>query len=309
VKSRPLSQKRAITIKEIDMRYEGKVYRPWMEADSLLIQSTLGCTHNKCTFCSMFDDKRFGIRKIEDIFQDIDDARNVVPHVHSIFLIDGNVLALKTEFLLKILNKVTETFPECSKISLYAGFNDLRRKSVEDLTALKQAGLTMAYTGLESGDPLTLERIKKGLTPEQAEKGMVQAKAAGIDILVSIIFGIGGRERSREHIVATTRLLNIMKPEQIAPMALAVQPGTELAKQVETGEFIQANPLQILEEEKYLLENLTGFETIYWGDHANNIVSSRGFLPEFQKRFIEKIDHAIATHPVAQQDELVTSPW
>jgi radical SAM superfamily enzyme YgiQ (UPF0313 family) len=141
------------------------------------------------------------------------------------------VLALKTAFLLKILNKITATFPECSKIALYAGFNDLRRKSVEDLKELKRAGITIAYTGLESGDPVILERIKKGLTPGQAEQGMAKAKAAGIDILVSIIFGIGGKERSREHIVETTRLLNIMKPEQIAPMALAIQPGTELEKE------------------------------------------------------------------------------
>ena len=291
------------------MYYEGKIYRPWMEANSLLIQTTLGCTHNKCTFCDMFREKRFRIRKIREIFKDIDEARQTFPHIRSIFLIDGNVLALKTEFLLKILNKITETFPECSKIALYAGFNDLRRKSVEDLKELKQAGLTLAYTGLESGDPVTLERIKKGLTPEQAEKGMAKAKAAGIDILVSIIFGIGGKERSREHIVETTRLLNIMKPEQIAPMALAIQPGTELAKQVETGEFIQATPLQILEEEKYLLENLAGFETIYWGDHGNNIVSSRGILPESQEQFLRKIDHAIASHPVTKQEILETSPW
>ena len=291
------------------MYYEGKIYRPWPEANSLLIQTTLGCTHNKCTFCDMFREKRFGIRKIEEIFKDIDKARQIFPHVRSLFLIDGNVLALKTEFLVKILRKISSTLPECSKIALYAGLNDLRRKSVDDLKELKQAGVTLAYTGLESGDPVTLKRIKKGLTPEQAEKGMAKAKAAGIEILVSIIFGIGGKERSREHIVETTRLLNIVKPEQIAPMALAIQPGTELAKQVETGEFIQATPLQILEEEKYLLENLAGFETIYWGDHGNNIVSSRGILPEYQEQFLRKIDHAIASHPVTKQEILVTSPW
>ena len=291
------------------MYYEGKTYRPWPEADSILIQTTLGCTHNKCTFCNMFREKRFRIRKLEEIFKDIDEARQIVPQVGSIFLIDGNVLALKTAFLLKILKKITATFPECSKIALYAGLNDLRRKSVEALTELEQAGLTLAYTGLESGDPVTLERIKKGLTPEQAEKGMAKAKAAGIDILVSIIFGIGGRDRSREHIVQTTRLLNIMKPEQIAPMALAVQPGTELAKQVETGAFIQTTPLQILDEEKYLLENLADFETLYWGDHSNNIVSSKGRLPESQKRFLKRVDHAIASHPATQEEVLVTSPW
>ncbi len=162
---------------------------------------------------------------------------------------------------------------------------------------------------MESGDPVTLERIRKGLTPEQAQKGMAKAKAAGIDILVSIILGIGGKERSREHIVETTRLLNIIKPEQIAPMALAIQPGTELERQVETGAFIQASPLQILEEEKYLLENLAGFETIYWGDHANNIVASKGRLPTSRELFLGKIDHAIASHPVTKQEVLVTSPW
>jgi len=291
------------------MHYEGKVYRPWPEANSLLIQTTLGCTHNTCTFCDMFREKKFRIRKIEEIYRDIEQARQIYPHIRSIFLIDGNVLALKTEFLLNILMKITATFPECKKISLYAGLNDFRRKSVEDLKKLKQAGLALAYTGLESGDRATLERIKKGLTPEQAERGMAIAKAAGIDVLVSIIFGIGGKERSRPHIVATTRLLNVMQPEQLAPMALAIQPGTELAKQVETGDFIQATPLQILEEEKYLLENLSDFDTYYWGDHANNIVSSRGRLPESRDLFLEKIDHAIANHPVTEDEVLVTSPW
>ena len=291
------------------MHYEGKIYRPWPEAHSLLIQTTLGCTHNTCTFCDMFREKRFRIRKIEEIFKDIEEARLIYPYISSIFLIDGNVLALKTEFLLKVLVKITATFPECTKIALYAGLNDLRRKSVEELKRLKQAGLALVYTGLESGDRVTLERIKKRLTPEQAQKGMEKAKAAGIDVLVSIIFGIGGQERSRQHIVATTKLLNIMKPEQLAPMALTIQPGTELEKQVETGEFIQATPLQILAEEKYLLENLAGFETIYWGDHGNNIVSSRGRLPASRELFLGKINHAIANHPVTEQEVLVTSPW
>ncbi len=290
------------------MYYEGKVYRPWIEADSLLIQTTLGCTHNKCTFCDMFRDKSFRIRDIEEVFKDIDEARNTYRPIRSIFLIDGNVLALKTSFLLKILEKITSTIPECSKISLYAGLNDLRRKSIEELTELKQAGLTLAYTGLESGDRVVLERIQKGLTPEQAEEGMARAKAAGIEILASFIFGIGGKERSQKHIVATTRLLNTMQPEQLAPMALTIQPGTILANQVETGEFIQATPLQILEEEKYFLENMT-FNTFYWGDHGNNIVSAKGKLPDSREVFLQKIEHAIANHPVTEQDILLTSPW
>ena len=138
---------------------------------------------------------------------------------------------------------------------------------------------------------------------------MAKAKAAGIDILVSVIFGIGGKERSREHIVETTRLLNLMKPQQIAPMALTIQPGTELTREIEAGEFILPTPLQILEEEKYLLENLADFDTFYWGDHGNNIVSSKGRLPASRELFLEEIDHAISTHPITKQYVLQTFAW
>lgn len=291
------------------MYYEGKVYRPWMEADSFLIQTTIGCTHNKCTFCDMFREKKFRIRKIEDIFTDIDDARKLLGRVRSLFLIDGNVLALKTDFLVDVLNTVTSTFPECEKISVYTGLNDLRRKSVKELQRLKKAGLDKVYTGLESGDEATLNLVRKGLTGEQAVEGMAHAKAAGIEVLLSIIFGLGGKERSKEHIVETTKLLNILQPEELAPMALTIQPGTVLKDQVESGEFTQATPLQILEEEKYLLENLDDFKMIYWGDHGNNIASMRGELPANRESFLKKVDAAIAHHPVCKQEILHTTPW
>lgn len=291
------------------MNYEGKIYRPWMEADSLLIQTTLGCTHNKCTFCDMFREKRFRIRELDDIFRDIEEARSYIRHLPSIFLVDGNVLALKTDRLLLILNKITETFPECREISLYAGLNDLRRKSVEELKILRNAGLTKVYTGLESGDLPTLEFIKKGLTPDQAQEGMRHAKEAGIAVLISIIFGIGGKERSKTHIVETTKLLNILQPEELAPMALTIQPGTVLARQAASGEFTQATPVQILEEEQYLLRNLGDFEVKYWGDHGNNIETLRGMLPACRNHFLEKIEYAMAHHPVTREDVLRTSPW
>lgn len=290
------------------MYYEGKVYRPWPEANSVLIQTTLGCTNNKCTFCDMFREKKFRIRTIEDVFKDIEETRKFYPHVKSIFLIDGNVLAVKTEFLVQILEKIESTFPECERIALYGGLNDFERKSVEELKTLKQAGLTMAYAGLESGDPVVLERIKKGMTPEQAQTGMAKAKEAGIEMLLSFILGLGGKERSREHIVETTRLLNLMQSEEIAPMALTIQPGTELEREVEAGEFILPTPLQILEEEKYLLENLD-FATMYWGDHGNNIVPMRGMLPRSQRLFLQEVEKAIATHPVTQEEVLQTFAW
>lgn len=290
------------------MNYEGKVYRPWIEAQSILIQTTLGCSVNTCTFCSMFDDKRFKVRPIEDVFSDIEQARAMYPRVSSIFLIDGNVMAARTDYLLKVLDKLSSTFPECKKISLYSGLNDFRRKSLNELKELKGAGLSMAYSGLESGDALILERIKKQMTPKQALEGMALAKEAGIEVLLSFIFGLGGRERSKEHIVATTELLNQLKPEQIAPMALAVQPGTELEREVRSGTFTMPSQLQVLEEEKYLLEHLD-IDTFYWGDHGNNLVSQKGPLISLQSQFLDNINNAIAANPMASKNTIQTFAW
>lgn len=290
------------------MTYEGKVYRPWPEANSLLIQVSIGCSNNNCTFCDMFTDKTFRRRSFDDISKDIDEARRVHSSVKSIFLIDGNVMVLKTDFLLQVVTKIKETFPELERLALYSEFNDFRRKSLDQLKQLKAAGVDMAYVGLESGDSVVLENIKKKMTFEQAVEGAALAKEAGIEVLASFIFGLGGKSRSKEHIEETVRLLNILKPEQIAPMALAIQPGTELEREVNAGEFIQATPMQILEEEKYLLENMH-FETYYWGDHGNNISPMRGPFPNAKDAFLNEINTSIASNPVTKQEILATNPW
>ncbi len=291
------------------MHYEGKIYRPWMEAQSVLIQTTLGCSNNQCTFCTMFDDKQFKVRKLGDIFKDIAIARVRYPKVESIFLIDGNVMAMRTEKLIAILDKIKETFPELKNLALYSCFNDFRRKSISELKEIRSAGLTTAYSGLESGDPLVLERIKKGMTREHAIEGMDMAREADIKVLVSFIFGLGGRERSKEHAENTTSLLNIMRPNAIAPMALAIQPGSELEHEVARGEFVLPTPLQILNEEKYLLENMDDFPCYYWGDHGNNIASMRGVWPEVRQPFLDNINKHIQYNPMAKKNVIETYAW
>ena len=290
------------------MQFVGKVYRPWMEANSVLIQTTLGCSINTCTFCTMFDDKRFKVRAIEDVFADIEQTRRMYPVVKSIFLIDGNVLAARTDFLLKVIDKIKHTFPELEHLAMYSGLNDFRRKSVSELVELKQAGLDTAYSGLESGDEVVLKRIKKHLTPSQAVEGALMAKEAGIEVLQSFIFGLGGRYRSQQHIEATVDLLNQMQPEQIAPMALAVQPGSELEREVNAGEFVLPTEMQLLEEEKYLLENMN-FNTVYWGDHGNNMIQMRGMFPESKPFFLKHLNEAIAKNPGAQENVIQTFAW
>ncbi|WP_028771390.1 radical SAM protein [Shewanella waksmanii] len=291
------------------MRYQGKVYRPWPEAESVLIQTTLGCSNNQCTFCNMFSDKRFSVRPLDAIFADIDTARATYPKVESIFLIDGNVMAMRSELLLQVLNKIASTFPEIRNIAMYAGFNDLRRKSVEQLKAMHAAGLTMIYTGLESGDDQVLKQINKQMTAAHAIEGMAMAKAAGIKVLASFIFGLGGKFRSMEHIKATTDLVNILQPEEIAPMALAIQPGTELEKQVQRGEFVMPSPQDIVNEERYLLENLADFDCYYWGDHGNNLSPMRGMLPHNRQHFLSKLAMAEQHHPTMGQNVIQTFAW
>ncbi len=291
------------------MNYVGKVYRPWMEANSLLIQVTLGCSHNDCSFCNMYRDKpKFRIRKLEDIFKDLEKVRKTYYSVKDFFLIDGNVMVIKAKHIIQIINKIKELFPESENISLYSQYNDFRLKTVDELKAIKAAGLTKAYVGLESGDAKVLKDTTTGMTPEQAIEGAAKAKEAGIRVLASFIFGLGGRYRSKEHIIETTKLLNVLQPEEIAPMALAIQPGTPLAEEVENGKFIQATPLQILQEEKYLLKNLS-INTVYWGNHGNNIVPMKGDLPEMQTQFLDYIKRTITTHPVTKEEVLLTNPW
>lgn len=291
------------------MHYEGKIYRPWMEAESVLIQTTLGCSNNQCTFCTMFDDKRFKVRELDDIFKDIEEARLIYRKVESIFLIDGNVMAMRTDKLLKILDKIRATFPELKHLALYSGFNDFRRKSISELKELRSAGLTTAYSGLESGDPIVLKRIKKGMTRAHAIKGMELAREADIQVLASFIFGLGGRERSKEHAENTTSLLNIMQPDAIAPMALAIQPGSALEREVTRGEFVLPTPLQILDEEKYLLENMDDFPCYYWGDHGNNIATMRGVWPQSRDKFLGNLNQHIAHNPMAKKNVIETYAW
>lgn len=292
------------------MRYEGKVYRPWIEADSELIQVTIGCSNNNCTFCTMFDDKKFRTRPIDEVYKDIEELRATRAKVESIFLIDGNVMVLATKYLLKVIGKIKELFPEIKNIAMYSELNDLKRKSVEELISLKQAGLDKVYSGLESGDEIVLQKIQKGMSVDDAIEGMKKAKDAGIEVLLSFIFGLGGKDRSKEHIEETTRLLNIMQPQEIAPMALAVQPNSQLADEIKSEKFIQATATQVYEEEKYLLENLEDFETYYWGDHGNNIAPQKGHLPLLRKHFLENLNEAFYKSKYIKKDEpLHTFSW
>ena len=214
------------------MRYKGKVYRPPSEAYSLIVQVTYGCSHNRCAFCDMYDDKHFAMRPMEEIREDFEMARRVYRHVDRVFLADGDALMRKTDDLVQILGLVYGLFPECERVTCYASPTSLQIKSEEDLRLLREKGLKMVYMGLESGCDAVLERMNKGHTTAEIIAAGQKARRSGLQLSVTAISGLGSRELWREHAVETARAFNAMNPEYIGLLTLMVEPGTPLEKWV-----------------------------------------------------------------------------
>ena len=221
------------------MRYEGAVYRPPSEAGSLIIQLTIGCARNKCTFCAMFKDKKFRVRKLDEVVADLEEARRYYKDykVRRIFLADGDALIVKTDDLLYILDKIHELYPECERISAYGAPADVNMKTDEELSRLKAAGLDMIYMGAESGDEIVLRDVKKGVTSEEIANAGIKLKKAGMIVSITLISGLGGRERVYEHAVNSAKLISKIKPEYVGFLTLMVEPGTELYNDYQAGRF------------------------------------------------------------------------
>lgn len=277
------------------MQYEGIVYRPPSEAYSLIIQLTIGCAHNHCTFCSMYKGKKFRIRPLEEVIADLEECRRHYGAVRRIFLADGDALIVKTPDLLYILDKIKEIFPEVERVTMYAAPRDILNKSPEDLQALHRAGLDMVYVGAESGDDQVLTDIKKGVTAAQIIEAGQKVRAAGIRVSMTLISGLGGRKRLKEHAIASAQLISAIKPEYVGFLTLMVEPGTELYDQVERGEFDLITPPEVLEEMKLFLTHVDSEGTVFRANHASNYVNLAGDLnmdkPMLLRRIMEAEKH------------------
>ena len=279
------------------MRYDSDLlYRPPGEWKSYLLQCTIGCSHNQCTFCGMYKEKKFRIRPVAEILEDIDMARSYYgPGLQRVFLMDGDAIIMKTEELLQILHKLYESFPHLEKVTLYAGPKSTLSKTPEELRHLHEAGLSRAYLGVESGSQAALDFIHKGCTAQQMLQAGQNLVAAGIDLWVTVILGITGQDGDwEEHILSTAKMINAMKPRHLSAMTFAPAKGTPLGEEVLAGRFKVCTPDQVLEECRMLIEHLDVDPLHFTSNHASNYLPLKGSLPEDKEKFLSMIDQALA---------------
>ena len=282
------------------MQYEGIVYRPPSEANSLIIQASIGCAHNRCKFCNMFREKRFRLRKVEDIKKDIDWVRAEYPAelVESIFLADGNTILMRTPQLVEVLEYAYRSFPYLKRVTCYGASQYLARKSAADFQALRQAGLTRIHCGMESGyDPL-LAQVKKGATQEVHIEGGQKVRQAGIELSMYYMPGLGGLDMWEDHARASAYVLNQVEPEFIRLRTFIPIAGTEIADDYQAGKFTLMNPLEVIREIRLLVENLE-VRSLFLSDHWVNFVNLRGQLPQDKRRLLAEADAALKQPPVA----------
>jgi radical SAM superfamily enzyme YgiQ (UPF0313 family) len=210
------------------MRYEGIVYRPPSEAGSLFVQATLACPHNRCAFCAMYKDRKFRVRPLSEILEDLDIALEVygAHRIQTIFLADGNTAVLPTEKLVTIGEAARERFPNLQRITVYGSAKFLIKKSLQQWRRVAEAGITRIHSGLESGDAATLLAIDKGVTPEQAVEAYNHVMGAGIELSVYLMVGVAGSERWREHAIGSAEVLNRAPPDFVRLRTFVPHPGT-----------------------------------------------------------------------------------
>jgi radical SAM superfamily enzyme YgiQ (UPF0313 family) len=275
------------------MNYDGNIIRPPSEADSIILQVTVGCSHNHCTFCGAYKDKQFRLRSQEEIAENIDFAARYCSLQHKVFLADGDVLILSQKRLTAFFRRIKTALPQVRRISLYGNAKAIRSKSVEQLQELKELGLDRIYMGLESGDDEVLSRVKKGESATSMISAGQKVACAGIFLSVTVLLGLGGREQSLRHARQTGRVLSDMAPRQIAALTLMPLAGTPLGDQVVSGDFLLPDALSMLKELKEMVTFTTCDKVQFMANHASNYLPIAGRLGRDKDLILAIIDQAM----------------
>ena len=277
------------------MDYVGKMFRPPSEADSLLLQVTVGCSWNRCTYCMMYRDvdQAFRVKPWDKVAADLDEAAAVPFAIRRVFLCDGDALVLSTDKLATILEAISNRLPQVRRVGIYGDARSILRKSVADLTALRELGLGIVYHGVESGDDETLRRIDKGSTAAEAVEAAARLREAGIRHSVIVMLGIGGVERTREHAEATADLLTAMDPPYVGALTTTVVPGSPLADAEAVGEFTLPDPWGMLAELEILVDRASLGRCTFHANHASNYLPLRLNLPTDREQGLAMLREAL----------------
>ncbi len=275
------------------IHYEGTIWRPPSEAGSLIVQATIGCAHNQCTFCTMYKDKKFRIRSVEEIKQDIAYAgKTYGRQIRKLFLADGDALSMPTKDLLSVIDYAKEQMPWVISISSYGAALDVIHKGENELKELKEAGLSMVYMGAESGDETILKEIRKGITKQQLIEAGKLLKQAEILNSLTLISGLGGRKFLKEHAINSAHLISEIKPEYLGFLTLMIEEEADLYKKIRAGEMELLQPEDVMEEMRLFLEHVDSEGTVFRSNHASNYVMLKGTLNKDRDLMLAQVKKA-----------------
>ncbi len=277
------------------MRYEGTVYRPPSEGNSLILQATIGCSYNRCTYCAMYIDKRFRQRSRDDLLKDMAQAQawHGAENVRRVFLADGDALIMRTSRLLQILEDCREHFPNFQRASVYASPQSLAAKSVAEIQELSEAGLPLYFLGAETGHPEVLKSIAKGVDREQLIRAGRTVVDAGARLSVIMLLGIGGVELSHQHAVESGRFLSEVDPRYVSTLTITPVPGTGFHEDVEAGRVVLPDERGMIAEQRTMIEHMFLSRAIYRGNHISNSVPVGGNLPTDKASLLALLDEVI----------------
>ncbi|OHD12075.1 MAG: hypothetical protein A2Y41_12940 [Spirochaetes bacterium GWB1_36_13] len=272
------------------MNYDYPLFRPPSEAKSLILQITLGCSHNGCRFCEMYKTKQFQVKPLSLIVEELKFFSAYYPTPLKIFLADGDAMCLPFDFLMSVLVEIGKVFPDVRRISSYSGAQGILSKSDEELKALKKAKLSLFYLGLESGDPQILKDMNKGSMPEENIQAVLKAKKNGIKTSVTAVLGLGGRRRSREHGLATAEAVSQMSPNFFSTLSLMATQGIPLMRDIQSGQFEILNEEETYLELKTIIENIQGENIIFRSNHASNPFPLEGILSRDREKILKDLE-------------------